>query len=456
MLLILLSVGFLGMKKHGTLLKNEVLAEGRRAVYGCVAGSYMPELLYYAREDNRKSGWDFFAAKLTDLIPFAGYLKTQGELALPKESTLSYETILALEAMDESYMDGRPKTAVEAAEEENENRILVEAETENEKERSEEEKTEENKTEENEEDNQERKKDGEDKTEEHKGEEKKAEEEKQEESKAAKEAVETSLPAEGFVAQSEPVVTYPREKLNDFDYLIQNFYTVDRMTTINGSQLNAADLLARDMHLVTPADQPQILIYHTHSQEMYANSTPGDLMTGVMGCGEYLAQLLRERYGLNVIHHMGQYDVDARKYAYANAAPAIEQILAENPSIEVVIDLHRDEINGKHLTRKVQGKTVAPVMFFNGLSRLTDVGDIAYLANPNLSDNLAFSLQMQLTAAEYYPELTRHIYLKGYRYNMHYRPKTLLIENGFQTNTYEEAHDAMEPLADVLYKVLCG
>lgn len=396
----------------------------------------MPGLLYYAREDNIKSGWDFFAAKLTDLIPFAGYLKTQGELALPKESALSYETILALEAMDESYMDGRPKTAVEAAEEENENRILAEAETENEKERSEEEKNEEN-----EEDNKEGRKGGED---------------KKEESKAAEEAAETSLPADGFVAQSEPVVTYPREKLNDFDYLIQNFYTVDRMTTIDGSRLNAADLLARDMHLVTPADQPQILIYHTHSQEMYANSTPGDLMTGVMGCGEYLAQLLRERYGLNVIHHMGQYDVDARKYAYANAAPALEQILAENPSIEVVIDLHRDEINGRHLTREVQGKTVAPVMFFNGLSRLTDVGDIAYLANPNLSDNLAFSLQMQLTAAEYYPELTRHIYLKGYRYNMHYRPKTLLIENGFQTNTYEEAHDAMEPLADVLYKVLCG
>ena len=63
---------------------------------------------------------------------------------------------------------------------------------------------------------------------------------------------------------------------------------------------------------------------------------------------------------------------------------------------------------------------------------------------------------MQLTAAEYYPNLTRRIYLKGYRYNMHLLPKSLLVEVGAQTNSFQEAKNAMEPLADVLIKVLNG
>ena len=61
---------------------------------------------------------------------------------------------------------------------------------------------------------------------------------------------------------------------------------------------------------------------------------------------------------------------------------------------------------------------------------------------------------MQLSAAEYYPGYTRKIYLKGYRFNMHYCPKTLLVEVGAQTNTVQEAKNAMVPLADILNKVL--
>ena len=250
-------------------------------------------------------------------------------------------------------------------------------------------------------------------------------------------------------------VTFAREKLNDFDYLIQNFYQVDNTTTINSSQLNAEELLSMDLTIKTPADQPQILIYHTHSQEMFADSDPNDVMTGVMGTGEYLTSLLQEKYGFQVMHHMGQYDVGDRDHAYANAEGPIEQLLAENPSIEVVIDLHRDAVD-KHMVREVNGVQMAPIMFFNGLSRTKALGDISYLNNPNLTGNLAFSLQMQIAAAEYYPNLTRPIYLKGYRYNMHFKEKYLLIEMGSYTNTQEEARNAMVPLADLLNRVLHG
>ena len=259
----------------------------------------------------------------------------------------------------------------------------------------------------------------------------------------------------GEKPETEKAVEISREKLNDFDYLVQNFYQIDRTTTIDGSELNAQAMLEKDMKLQGGAENIQILIYHTHSQEGYADSVPGDPESSVLALGERLTQLLRDQYGFNVMHHMGEYDVKDRDNAYSYAGPALEQILAENPSIEVVIDLHRDGVpDTAHLVTEVNGKQTAQIMFFNGLSRTTKNGNIAYLANPNLADNLAFSFQMKLAAEEYYPGFSRATYLKGYRYNLHYRPKSLLVEVGAQTNTFEEAINAMEPLADILHKVL--
>ena len=249
-------------------------------------------------------------------------------------------------------------------------------------------------------------------------------------------------------------ITINREKLMDYDYLVQNFYRIDRTTTISSDQLNAAELLAKDLTINTDAGGPVILIYHTHSQEGYTDSDGTEAMT-VVGLGDYLATLLQEIYGIPVLHDRGQYDLPSRDSAYSKAEPAITQILKDNPSIQVVIDLHRDGVaEGTRLVSQVNGKDTAKIMFFNGLSRTTANGDISYLPNPYIQDNLAFSLQMQLAAAELYPDFTRPIYLKGYRYNMHLCPKSLLVEVGAQTNTFAEAKNAMEPLAHLLAQVL--
>ncbi|MCD7866434.1 MAG: stage II sporulation protein P [Clostridiales bacterium] len=254
-------------------------------------------------------------------------------------------------------------------------------------------------------------------------------------------------------AASSSVVSL--EKLNDFDYLIQNFYTVDSTTTINSSQLNAQELLNIDCSIEKRTDkEPQILIYHTHASEGYSDSAAGDYSETVVGVGERLTEILENTYGYQVLHDTGVYDKD-RDRAYSVAEPYVEQILAENPSIEIVIDLHRDGVaDSTRLVTEQNGVQMAQIMFFNGLSRTTSMGDIAYLANPYITDNLAFSLQMQLAAAELYPGFSRKIYLKGYRYNMHLMPKSLLVEVGAQTNTLEEAMNAMEPLAAILDHVL--
>lgn len=245
-----------------------------------------------------------------------------------------------------------------------------------------------------------------------------------------------------------------RKKLEDFDYLRQTFYQIDNMTTIGKDQLCVEKLLRPDMTVDTSVDGPEILIYHTHSQEGYKDSKPGDLSESVVGLGDTLTKLLEDK-GFRVLHHKGTYDLPDRDHAYSNAAPEIEKIIKDNPSIQVVIDLHRDGVGeSTRLVTEQNGKKMAQIMFFNGLSRTTSIGDIAYLKNPYIEDNLALSFQMQLAAAEYYPGLTRRIYLKGYRYNMHFCPKSLLVEVGAQTNTLKEAQNSMEPLADLLGKVL--
>lgn len=251
-------------------------------------------------------------------------------------------------------------------------------------------------------------------------------------------------------------VAVNREKLMDYDYLVQNFYRIDRTTTINSQQLNANELLEKNMQIDLSAAGPQILICHTHSQEGYADSDGSAAMT-VTGLGDYLATLLQENYGIGVLHDTGTYDLPDRDNAYSRAEPAIRQILSDHPTIQVVIDLHRDGVpEGTRLVSSVNGKDTARIMFFNGLSRTTAAGDISYLPNPYIQDNLAFSLQMQIAAAENYPGFTRPIYLKGYRYNMHLCPKSLLVEVGAQTNTFQEAKNAMEPLAQLLAQVLLG
>ena len=131
--------------------------------------------------------------------------------------------------------------------------------------------------------------------------------------------------------------------------------------------------------------------------------------------------------------------------------------MKDNPGIKVVIDLHRDAVGeDTKLATQIRGRETAKVMFFNGLGRTKANGEISYLKNPYLKENLAFSFQMKMACDEYYPGFARNIYLRAYRYNMHLCPKTLLIELGAQTNTKEEITNALEPLAHVLSMVLSG
>lgn len=253
---------------------------------------------------------------------------------------------------------------------------------------------------------------------------------------------------------------FTMEQLCDFDYLFNRFYTLNSGTSITAEQLDARTLLSKDLSLQGDSSQPQILIYHTHSQEAYRDSVPGEVNDTVVGVGSYLTQILTEQYGYNVIHHTGIYDMTDgvldRDPAYQKACPEIEAILAEYPSIEVVIDLHRDGVREDvHLVTDINGTSVARIMFFNGVCR-DENGDLTDLVNPYREDNLAFSLQMRLASMLIADDFCRTNYLKTWRYNQQFLGRCILIEVGAQTNTVQEAMNAMEPLAQTLDYVLGG
>ncbi len=245
-------------------------------------------------------------------------------------------------------------------------------------------------------------------------------------------------------------------------YLLKNFYIVDSTTSVKPSLFNVEKMLARNFKIdKSQSNTPQILIYHTHAaSEGFSDSRQGDIDDGIISVGNDLTKILTETYGYNVYHDKTPYDmingkID-RSAAYAKALPALKQKLAEYPSIKLIIDLHRDGVgsNDKSLTI-VNGEKTARAMFFNGLSR-NSVHKIKYLKNDYLFGNLSFSLQLKLKAMELYPDFTKPIYLKGYRYNLHLMPRSLLIELGNQNNTVQEARNAAAPLADIIDAVLSG
>lgn len=251
------------------------------------------------------------------------------------------------------------------------------------------------------------------------------------------------------------------EKLKNVNFLINNFYIVDPETKVSESLFNSETMLSKDMTIKQSNDAPQILIYHTHSQEAFIDSRQNTEEDTVVGIGSYLTEILEEQYGYNVIHDKTSYDIVNgeldRNKAYNYARTGIEKILKDNPTIEVIIDLHRDGVDKEAYKRiiTVNQEDTAQIMLYNGLCRDQN-GPLTRLENPNLEDNLSFSLQLQLKSLKLYPGLFYKNYLHAYRYNLDVKPKSILMELGTNFNTVQSEKNAMKPFAEILDSVLQG
>lgn len=255
------------------------------------------------------------------------------------------------------------------------------------------------------------------------------------------------------------------KQLKDPKYLLNTIYTGDHeILTIDEALLkewNFEKLAKKKFRLDESIEGPKVLIFHTHAKERFADEKAGD--PGIVAVGTALEDVLEKEYGietLQITDHFYENDntmnIDG---CYERMEAVIQTVLDENPSIQVCIDLHRDGVKGDvKVSGDLNGEQAAKIMFVNGMTRQKNQEGtnilMKNLTNPYLEDNLAFSLQMQIEGMKYYPQLMRRIYLKGYRYSLHMKPMSLLIEMGSQNETSEEALRTVKPIAHLLAKVL--
>ncbi len=248
----------------------------------------------------------------------------------------------------------------------------------------------------------------------------------------------------------------------DLEALKEQYYIVDGKTGLDPVLFNTEAFEKEDLTIKLKKNKPKVLVFHTHSHEAFADSREGAEEDTIVGVGEKLCEILESEYGITCLHVTDKFDYENGTVsilgAYERMEPVIRQYLKKNKTIEVVIDLHRDGVGeNTRLVTDINGKSTAQIMFFNGICRIWKNGvleETEDLENPYLKTNLAFSYKMKQNADLLYPGFARKIYINAYRYSLHMKPLSSLIELGAQTNTVEEAYNACAPLAEIIAETI--
>lgn len=199
-------------------------------------------------------------------------------------------------------------------------------------------------------------------------------------------------------------------------------------------------------------EQPvQVAVYHTHISETYVGPD-GDLReahrygteaTGIVAAGQALVEALAQE-GIRALHDTTIHDYPSVARAYQASLATGLDLLARHPSIQVVIDLHRDGIQLGQPTALYRGEPAARILLV-----VTTGGD--GLPHPGWETNLAWARRLHAALEEVAPGLSRGVYVqKRWRYNEHIHPRALVVEIGTYTNTVTEARRAARALAKAL------
>lgn len=223
-------------------------------------------------------------------------------------------------------------------------------------------------------------------------------------------------------------------------------------------------LLTRPSALSLSDDGPAVLIVHTHSSEAYTMEVGFEYQESdalrtlderysVIRVGDEIADILTEA-GISVLHDTQPNDYPNYNGAYERMRQTIEGYLAEYPSIQMVLDIHRDAAedadgNPVALTAEADGEACAELMLVVG----TDEGG---LSHPDWQENLANALKIQTLLNRSTPGLCRNLNLRTERFNQHETPGSLLVEVGASGNTLAEALRSARILGQALAVFLRG
>ena len=237
-------------------------------------------------------------------------------------------------------------------------------------------------------------------------------------------------------------------------------YLIDGTVTVNNDTRHTIDipaLLAQPSKLTPTADGPQVLIIHSHGSESFLPDErdfyiPTDIERtedtryNVVRLGDEITARLEE-LGLTVVHDRSIHDFPSYRGSYGNSLKSIQSFVEQYPTIQVVLDIHRDSVSQadgtmfKPVCESVYGKT-AQLMFVAGSD---DMG----LPHDNWRDNLSFAAKLQSRLLEACPTLMRPIHLREERFNQHATPGSLILEIGAAGNSLTEAMRAANLFCDV-------
>jgi len=197
---------------------------------------------------------------------------------------------------------------------------------------------------------------------------------------------------------------------------------------------------------------PLVAIYNTHNAESYQTSQGKAKFEGKNGGVEQVAATLADSlssdYGIPVVRSTTIHDYPDFTLSYANSEKTLKRMLAENPSVLVALDIHRDAGLPSPPVTEINNQKVARVLLI--------VGSDARLEHPDWRQNEAFARRLAAKMDELYPGLCRGIRVQEGRYNQHLLPRSLLLEIGSDKNTLEEAERSARLVARVLAIIIEG
>lgn len=226
--------------------------------------------------------------------------------------------------------------------------------------------------------------------------------------------------------------------------------------------LDIAQLLADCPDLVlTEAEGPQILIYHSHTTEAYTMdgtdiyvesdaSRTTDPNFNMIRIGEEMKAVF-EAAGLEVIHDDTLYDYPVYSGAYDRSAEGVAAILKEHPTIRLVLDVHRDALTGSDNTVY---KTVAGTVSECAQIMLVVGSDAGGQTHDGWRNNLSLAAGLQQQVLEEHGTLIRPIVLRSSRFNQQMSSGSLLVEVGSHGNTLQEAITAAKLFAQSIVDMM--
>lgn len=225
---------------------------------------------------------------------------------------------------------------------------------------------------------------------------------------------------------------------------------------------NLAELMAKPLTLNLTGIAPTVLILHTHTTESYrkaadyAETAPYRTLEeqyNLLAIGDRVTALL-EAKGIPVLHDREIHDYPDYNSSYAHARKAIRSHLADFPSIQLILDIHRDAMEDKRgrqlaFTVDADGQSCAQIMLVMGTGN-------AGASNEFWKENLSLGLKLTALLERFTPGITRPISLRSQRFNQDLKENTLLVEIGAAGNTLDQALLAADKLAEAIAALKSG